>query len=447
MAVFSVVSVAVIRVTVVGSSATFLVVGFFFVAKVLLSKLNSLLVGRLSSTTIAHYRYCVKHVTIIALMIMALEIGFICMATGTVLFVSLRMIQGLRKFRIKKPYTAAIEAPSVTVCIPARNETHAMTQCLERVLASDYKKLEVIVYDDSSKDDTSILIKSFAHAGVRFVPGGSLPEGWLGRNHALETLAREASGTYVLFMDVDTYIQPSTINRLVGYAITEQLVMASVLPGRADVWRASVLFGHLRYFWEIIFNRPSAPAISSSLWMINRHVLLDTVGGFVAHKSEVQPESHIAAIIGEKAYHCLVATNELGVFYEKKWRSQAETSRRLLFPMTGGRWYGAALGIIFLVLLNVPFLMAMTAFFGGLTLVSIAGVGLTIVGVVTYGIYLRHQWQAGWWLGALLWPYAVMQELLLLLASIWGYARHTITWKGRSITASPVRADQYEISK
>jgi len=380
-------------------------------------------------------------------MIMALEIGFIGVLTILMTFVLLRMMQGLRRFRVKKQYTAAIEAPSVTVCIPARNETHAMTQCLERVLASDYKKLEVIVYDDSSKDDTSILIKSFAHAGVRFVPGGTLPEGWLGRNHALETLAREASGTYVLFMDVDTYIQSSTISQLVGYVMTENLVMASVLPGRADVWRASVLFGHLRYFWEIIFNRPAAPAISSALWMIKRHVFLDTIGGFVAHKNEVQPESHIAAIIGSKAYHCLVTTKELGVFYEKKWRSQAETSRRLLFPMAGGHWYGAVLGSAFLVLLNMPLAMAVTIFFSGWTLWSVAGICLMVAGMAAYAMYLRRVWRTGWWVGALLWPYAVMQELLLLVASIWGYARHTITWKGRSITASPVRTDRYEIGK
>src|ERR1700759_1043342 len=86
------------------------------------------------------------------------------------------------------------DLPSVSVCIPARNETHAMSQCLERVIASTYPKLEVIVLDDSSVDDTSVLIKAYAHAGVRFVEGSRLPKGWLGKNHALQGLLHEASG-------------------------------------------------------------------------------------------------------------------------------------------------------------------------------------------------------------------------------------------------------------
>ena len=69
------------------------------------------------------------------------------------------------------------ELPTVSVCIPARNEMHALEQCLEYILASDYGKLEVLVLDDSSSDQTPHIIRSFAHAGVRFIPGSPLPKG------------------------------------------------------------------------------------------------------------------------------------------------------------------------------------------------------------------------------------------------------------------------------
>ena len=87
-----------------------------------------------------------------------------------------------------RPKVESTALPSVTVCIPARNEDHALTDCLHKVLASDYEKLEIIVVDDNSVDNTSVLIKSFAHAGVRFVAGSELPEGWLGKNHSLQML-------------------------------------------------------------------------------------------------------------------------------------------------------------------------------------------------------------------------------------------------------------------
>src|SRR5690606_15885888 len=134
------------------------------------------------------------------------------------------------------------------------------------VLASDYKKLEILVFDDSSTDDTSRIIRSFAQAGVRFVAGTELPEGWLGKNHALDVLSKEASGTYVLFMDVDTVIAPTTIRRLVDDVVYGKKTMVTVIPERADGWRLSVLFGHLRYFWELSVNSVSRPATASALW-------------------------------------------------------------------------------------------------------------------------------------------------------------------------------------
>lgn len=372
---------------------------------------------------------------------------FTVVTTALMTVIGIRLQRALDSYRIKKNYTAALEAPSVSVCIPARNETHAMAQCLERVLASDYRKLEIIVFDDSSSDDTSILVRSFAHAGVRFVPGTELPEGWLGRNHALEVLAREASGTYVLFMDVDTYIQPTTISQLVGHMMTESLVMTSVLPGRSDTWRASTLFGHLRYFWELILARTTAPATSSSLWMINRHVLLDTLGGFAPHKNEVLPEEHIAAIIGPASYHCLISNHTLGVTYEKKWLSQIETSRRLLFPMMGGMWYGALAGVCALLLLNMPLVLTIVGLIAGALPVWTIGALFIVFGMVIYGLYLRKIWTDRWWLGGLLWPYVILQELGLFIMSVWGYTRGTITWKGRPVTASPIRVDHLEIDQ
>lgn len=351
-----------------------------------------------------------------------------------------RLERALRRFTVRKSYTAAIEAPSVSVCVPARNETHAMTQCLERVLASDYRKLEVIVFDDESADDTSILINSFAHAGVRFVAGTNLPDGWLGKNHALEVLAREASGTYVLFLDVDTHITPTTISQLVGYTMTENLEMASVIPGRDDVWRSNVLFGHLRYYWELITSRESAPATSSSLWMIRRRTLIDIIGGFSSHRAEVAPEKHLAALIGTKAYHCLVG-NQMGVSYEKKWKSQSETSRRLLYPMVGGTKIAGMLGLLVLVLLNLPLLLITSSLLIEWNRFhSLAGLYLVLFSLV-YCRYTFAMWRSHWWLGVFIWPYAALQEFVLFIYSIYGYAKGTITWKGRIVT-SPKQVQQ-----
>jgi glycosyltransferase involved in cell wall biosynthesis len=332
------------------------------------------------------------------------------------------------------------DLPSVSVCIPARNETHAMTECLERVIASTYPKLEIIVLDDSSGDDTSILIKSFAHAGVRFVEGSPLPEGWLGKNHALQGLLDEASGTYILYMDVDTHIAPDTIEQLVSYLKQEKASMISILPRREDGWRASIVLGTLRYYLELILHRTAKPATSSSAWMINRMILSRDLGGFGVRQQVVQPEVSIAtALAANKAYRFLISTPMLGVSYEKKWRSQVDTSIRLLFPVLGGTMISGTVALVVFFLALIPNIFVIYGFVAGWSVASTLAFILSVGYVVLYALYLRHVWRKAWWVGAIVWPYILVQEIVVLGISINSYFSGTVTWKGRPITAGSTK--------
>jgi len=87
------------------------------------------------------------------------------------------------------------ELPTITVAIPARNETKDLQQCLVDLIASDYPKLEILVLDDCSQlKRTPQIIKEFAHAGVRFIQGQEPRETWLPKNQAYDRLAHEARG-------------------------------------------------------------------------------------------------------------------------------------------------------------------------------------------------------------------------------------------------------------
>jgi glycosyltransferase involved in cell wall biosynthesis len=371
---------------------------------------------------------------------MALAALLVCIAV--VFFI--RLHGAFKHYRIKHMSEKSAELPSVTVCIPARNEMHAMTQCLEHVLASNYEKLEIIVYDDSSADDTSILIRSFAHEGVRFVPGTTLPEGWLGRNYALETLAKEASGAYLLFLDVDTLVQPTTVSQLVNYTLANNATMVSVLPQRSDLWRPSVLFSTLRYFWQLILARKMSPTVSSSAWLIERESFL-AKGSFASHKAEVQPETHIAASLGA-AYLPIVSNLAFGISFEKRWGSQIETSRRLLFPMVGGSWWQGVLGVLALVLLNVPFFTILTSLTIGWMPEHSIMAAIQVLFMAVYGYYAYFMWRTGWWFGALLFPVIIFQELVVFIQSIIGYSRHSITWKGRPVAVGSQRTDSITLN-
>lgn len=213
--------------------------------------------------------------------------------------------------------------------------------------------------------------------------------------------------------------------------------MVSVIPERADGWRLSVLFGHLRYFWELSINTKLRPATASALWMIDRRTLLDDLGGMGAFRATAAPEAAIAALLGPQNYCCLISSTELEVLYEKKWSSQMETSKRLLYPRANGTRLGALIALVSLVLQNLPLAVLLSGLvLDWSQLQLMAGVAL-FVGMMVYGIFTHTLWRRAWWAGALLWPFVILQELVLFINSLQGYYRRTITWKGRPVSPYP----------
>lgn len=355
--------------------------------------------------------------------------------------VAVRLRHVYRLFSMKSmvtPSKVIEELPSVSVLIPARNESHAMTDCLQRIIASNYPKLEIIVLNDSSKDKTSSLIKAFAHDGVRFVDGQPLPKGWLGKNHALNELLGQASGTYALFVDVDTLLSPDSIEQMVAYVTQEKAAMVSVLPRREDGLRLSTIFSPLRYFWTLLFHRTEAPAVASSAWMVHRATFLDAFGDFSSMRQAIQPEAIVATgFMQQKLYRFLIGTPMLGVSYEKKWQSQVDTSIRLLFPVLGGRVVNAIIAIVDLFIVVSPLIIFATGSIVGWSIHhAIAGTLWTGFAVL-YGSYLRKVWRKGWLIGAVLWDVMVLQEMVLIALSTWRYKHGTVTWKGRPVHLPP----------
>lgn len=374
-------------------------------------------------------------------MITLVFIELYVVAFTALVFVLIKLHKARRKFLFTRPprITSSDQLPSVSVCIPARNETHAMSECLESILASDYPKLEIIVLDDHSTDNTSHIIRAFAHAGVRFVEGSELPADWLGKNFSLQTLAREASGKLVLFLDVDTRLSRESIRLMVEDTLFENRKMMSVIPRRNDTYRPSAWLSTLRYFWEIVLNSKTIPGVSSAAWMIDRHVLMDELGGFGEWRDEVQPESHIAAeLVKTGEYQLVISNSPLGIHFEKKWSSQIETSRRLLLPRFGNSVTSVLLGTSLLCTVVMAQIIIVVAIIEQSWAMLGAEILLASMALVAFAQYYRMTLRNRWLLALILSPYIVWQELYLLLSSAIGYKRGTITWKGR-IVRRPTR--------
>lgn len=345
---------------------------------------------------------------------------------NTVVFARLAKTFGRLRVEQTEHETPLNDLPTVSVCIAARDETHAMTQSLEHVIASDYPKLEVIVLDDGSRDNTSMLIKSFAHAGVRFIEGKPLPEGWLGKNYAQSVLAREASGTFVLFLDVDTIIQPHTISRLIEYALHHNAKMVSIIPMRNDHWAGSTLMATMRHFWAILRFTPAKPRGAANAWLVERQVILDTLVTDPKLAVSVQLVTDIGrGLVAAGEYRLVLSDQWLGVRYEKKWLSQVETSIRLLYPQFSKSAGRMAIGILALAVVILPWVLVWWSLW------AIPVIALEFA--VAY-YYVGHVWRRYRVAGAFLWPVIVLQEIILIIISAYQYIFGTVTWKGRPVT-------------
>jgi len=104
--------------------------------------------------------------------------------------------------------------PAVTVLIPAFNEEKVIVTTVERILASDYPNMDVLVIDDGSKDHTAYITRSHflsdPRVGVISIPNG-------GKANALNVGMAHARGEVIVALDADTQFEATTISRLVRW--------------------------------------------------------------------------------------------------------------------------------------------------------------------------------------------------------------------------------------
>ena len=346
-----------------------------------------------------------------------------------------QIIWTIKHYRVRYPadHIPMKQLPTVTLAIPARNENHALSACLQAAVASDYPKLEIIVLDDCSQDKTSSVIRAFAHDGVRFVQGDEPATGWLGKNQAMRTLAEQARGDYILFMGVDTQLEPNSISQLVRYAMTNKLEMVTVLPRRRDSLSLATFLSQLRYYWQIALPLTARRVpVASQAWFIRR-ATLSKLGGLDAVRSKIAPEGFFARILFvHNQYRFVISNAALGFTTAKKWSSQNETAIRFLYPTCKRQPFVVLLAALLVFCAMLAPFVVLAAQPQDVRLLVPAGVaaGLLWLG---YGLIVFRTHPKSWLLTLVAFPLSLVQEIVLLLASMLTYEFGDVNWKGRNV--------------
>ena len=143
--------------------------------------------------------------------------------------------------------------PALSVVVAARNEEQGIRDALQSLLRVEYTTLEIVAVDDRSEDATGTILDELAQADARLHVEhvDHLPEGWLGKNHALWLGASRARGELLLFTDADVIFDPTVLMRAVQRMRQDRL---DHLTGPPDIRTPSLALELFVATFALFFN-------------------------------------------------------------------------------------------------------------------------------------------------------------------------------------------------
>src|SRR5438874_58418 len=145
----------------------------------------------------------------------------------------------------------------VTAIVPARNEQAAIATCIES-LARQPENAQILVVNDQSSDATAEIVRNLMKEipDLHLLEAGGLPDGWVGKNHALWVGVQQATSPWLLFTDADANHFPNSVTRALQIAQDQQAVLVSFSPEQVSRnWYEKAL---IPFIYRLMGGRPWA---------------------------------------------------------------------------------------------------------------------------------------------------------------------------------------------
>ncbi len=186
--------------------------------------------------------------------------------------------------------------PKLSIIVSARDEETAIRQTLMSLLALDYPNFEVLAVNDRSRDTTGAIMDELQlnFPRLKVIHITDLPDGWLGKNHAMHSAAQQASGDYLLFTDGDVVFAPTALTYAMQEVITRNwdhlALLPRFLPGsyaENSVLRFMGLLFIMKTHPFLIANPDSRSFAGVGAFNLIRRTCYDRIGGFAQLRLEV----------------------------------------------------------------------------------------------------------------------------------------------------------------
>lgn len=331
---------------------------------------------------------------------------------------------------------APVTSATVTAIIPARNEETVIAACIAS-LAGQPEVAEILVVNDQSTDATASVVQSLMYKfpSVRLLDSGTLPEGWVGKNHALWRGVQQARCPWLLFTDADAEHEKDSVSRALQIAQEQNAALVSLSPEQVtETWYEKSLVPYIylrlskKFSYEKV-NDPNSPAAAANgqFLMIRRDVY-DAIGGHAGVAGEVLEDVALAMRV-KAAGHRLFFGSGKGLVRVRMYRSfpaMWQGWQKNLYRLMGGTPWSVFREIesslpwipVLLILLGLKY-----------PVLLFLGVLFLIVRQASYGLDLaRNQYPF-----SLIFYYvpAVVLYVAVFWASYRSHIKGRIQWKGR----------------
>jgi biofilm PGA synthesis N-glycosyltransferase PgaC len=157
------------------------------------------------------------------------------------------------RFREAAKGRAKIYTPLITVAVAAHNEEKVITRCLESIRNSTYKKVQILVVDDCSSDNTYKIIWNYVRKHPELDMKALRKRKNVGKGSALNhALMNYAKGELAMTLDADSVLSPTSLDNAVTYFADETIVGVAANVQILDDFR---IIGILQKFEHMIGYR------------------------------------------------------------------------------------------------------------------------------------------------------------------------------------------------
>ena len=107
--------------------------------------------------------------------------------------------------------------PDISIIVPIYNAEKYIKKCVDSLLNQTKKEIELILINDGSTDSTHNILKSYKDKRIKYFKNKNQGIGKT-RNFGIE----KSTGKYIIFIDSDDYIEPTTCEELFEKAEKEK---------------------------------------------------------------------------------------------------------------------------------------------------------------------------------------------------------------------------------